>query len=83
MRRFILALVGTAAAAFALDPPTALTVISATNRQVKLSWTAGGNAATQYLVKLAVPSDFGGRRHDLGSTAQHQIGREHQHQRPD
>jgi hypothetical protein len=51
MRRFFLALVGTAAAAFALDPPTALTVVSATNKQVKLAWAAGGNSATQYLIE--------------------------------
>src|SRR5579883_1220671 len=51
MRKFLILLTCFAAAGFALDPPTALTVVTATNKQVKLSWTAGGTAATQYVVE--------------------------------
>ncbi len=38
----------------ALQAPSALTVTSATNRQVKLSWTAGGSDANQYVVERRV-----------------------------
>jgi hypothetical protein len=51
MRILPLVLLATAAAAYALEPPTALTVVSATDRQVKLAWTAGGTSTTQYIVE--------------------------------
>jgi hypothetical protein len=51
MRTLAILLLSLASAGYALDPPTALSVVSATNRQVKLTWTAGGSAATQYAIE--------------------------------
>lgn len=51
MTRLLICLLISSTAAWALTPPTALTVVSATNRQVQLTWQAGGTEANQYVIE--------------------------------
>ncbi len=51
MRKTLFCMVLFSRAAWSLAPPTQFTVISATNKQVQLSWTAAGTDTNQYVIE--------------------------------
>lgn len=51
MRQTLFCLLILSRAAWSLAPPTQLTVVSATNKQVQLSWTPAGADKNQYLIE--------------------------------